>query len=182
MKKTFTLLFSFGIIPLFFISCHKKNIEKRGGNGSVVYQTMDSAVIYVPNVFTPNGDRVNDVLRMRGRNISSLSLTIYDREEYFIQFDKNKVVYQSTDVNFQWDGIIQAGKHKGKIMDGNYPFVVDIVTTSGKSIHAESDVAVIIDPSKYCLKHLPNCASDEQFQNGEYNVANPLRETFGKCK
>jgi gliding motility-associated-like protein len=40
---------------------------------------IPDTVIYVPNVFTPNGDGVNDELYVHGQSINELKFVIYDR-------------------------------------------------------------------------------------------------------
>ncbi len=52
--------------------------------------------IFVPNAFSPNGDGENDVLYVRGGNITDLTLAIYDRW--------GNVVFETTDQTMGWDG------------------------------------------------------------------------------
>lgn len=52
--------------------------------------------IYIPNAFTPNGDNVNDVFKVRSKNLISGALIVYDRWG-------NKI-YESDDINKGWDG------------------------------------------------------------------------------
>lgn len=52
--------------------------------------------IYIPNIFSPNGDGVNDVFEVYGTDITQLSVQIFDRW--------GKLVFYSTDVEAAWDG------------------------------------------------------------------------------
>ncbi len=54
------------------------------------------ATVFVPNVFSPNGDGFNDLLRVRGRGITELDFVIYDRW--------GEKVFETNDVNAGWDG------------------------------------------------------------------------------
>ncbi len=56
------------------------------------------AKMEVPNVFTPNGDKVNDVFRLISSNLATIEATIYDRW--------GNVVYnvKSETGNIAWDG------------------------------------------------------------------------------
>ena len=52
--------------------------------------------IFIPNAFTPNGDGENDVLMVRGINITDLYFAIYDRW--------GEKVFETTDQFVGWDG------------------------------------------------------------------------------
>lgn len=54
------------------------------------------ASVFVPNVFSPNGDGSNDVLRVRGKGIEELQFIIFNRW--------GEKVFETSDVNSGWDG------------------------------------------------------------------------------
>jgi gliding motility-associated-like protein len=60
-------------------------------------------VIYVPNIFSPNGDGQNDKVYVHGRGIKSLDFVIYDRW--------GEKVFETSDNTIPWDGTF-----KGKDM------------------------------------------------------------------
>lgn len=65
--------------------------------------------IYVPNAFTPNGDTKNDVLYVRGRNIT---------EVYFAVFERwGEKVFETTDMNFGWDGKVNGKEADPAVFD-----------------------------------------------------------------
>lgn len=69
----------------------------------------------IPNVFTPNGDKSNDIFRLRSTNLSEVYIIIYDRW--------GTKVYELTSNtgNFAWDGKNQAGK---ECSDGTYFYIL----------------------------------------------------------
>lgn len=70
----------------------------------------------IPNTFTPNGDGVNDFYKLiTYPNVSSFHIWIYDRWG-------NKV-YESTDVNFQWNGLDQYSGDK-PLNTGVFAYVI----------------------------------------------------------
>lgn len=54
------------------------------------------ASVFVPNVFSPNGDGYNDIMRVRGKGIEDLQFIIFNRW--------GEKVFESTDINAGWDG------------------------------------------------------------------------------
>jgi gliding motility-associated-like protein len=52
--------------------------------------------IFIPNIFSPNGDGENDVLYVRGYGVAAISFTIYNRW--------GEVVFESTNIDNGWNG------------------------------------------------------------------------------
>ena len=50
----------------------------------------------LPNIFTPNNDKENDLFAIELKGISDFAITVLNKE--------NKVVFSSNDLNFRWDG------------------------------------------------------------------------------
>lgn len=58
--------------------------------------TGANRVLYIPNIFSPNGDGQNDVFRVRGENIETFHLAVYNRW--------GEKVFESQNLNEGWDG------------------------------------------------------------------------------
>lgn len=54
------------------------------------------AEVFVPDIFTPNGDNTNDYFIVKGRYVTTYSITIFSRW--------GEVVYASTDMSAGWNG------------------------------------------------------------------------------
>ncbi len=63
---------------------------------SVVVTVNFNSSVYIPNVFSPNGDGVNDVLFVLGHGIRNMELVIFDRW--------GEKVFETTDQRDGWDG------------------------------------------------------------------------------
>lgn len=73
----------------------------------------------VPNVFSPNGDGVNDVFRLMGVERTDFSLEIFNRW--------GQSIHISTDPTIGWDG-----KHNGRpVPDGTYMYIVHYMSYCG---------------------------------------------------
>lgn len=76
------------------------------------------------NVFTPNGDGINDVFFIETEKLKEFSISILDMN--------NNVVYVSEDPKFQWDGTnYRTGE---KVLEGNYSYIIYAVGLNGEQI------------------------------------------------
>jgi len=78
------------------------------------------SLLAVPNVFTPNGDGVNDEFRVVYRSIKSYSIVIYNRWQHLI--------YESSDPAKGWNGRIN-GK---KAPEGAYYYIIKATGSDGE--------------------------------------------------
>ncbi len=76
--------------------------------------------IYVPNSFTPDGERFNNTFSAGTYGIKGLSIKIFNRW--------GEVVFTSDEVNFEWDGT-----YNGQLVqDGSYIWRIDYTHGNGK--------------------------------------------------
>ena len=87
--------------------------------------------IWVPNVFTPNGDGVNDEFKVAYRSIESYRCRIYNQW--------GRKVYDSTDITKGWDGTI--GGSQASI--GAYFYIIDAKGTDGKVWKKRGDINLV---------------------------------------
>ncbi|MFT6746155.1 MAG: gliding motility-associated-like protein [Glaciecola sp.] len=69
----------------------------------------DDPYIYVPNAFTPNGDGENDVLYVRGKNITKLYFAIFNRW--------GQKVFETEQQHIGWDGLYEGMKIDPAVYD-----------------------------------------------------------------
>lgn len=83
-----------------------------------VHIKANGCSLYVPNTFTPNGDRINDHFLVKGEGIQNFEMIIYNRF--------GEEVFQSNDILEGWPGI-----YKGKPSPmGVYAYTIQFVVTS----------------------------------------------------
>jgi len=82
---------------------------------------------WIPNSFTPNADRVNDVFKPVGYgiNIKTYSMFIYDRwgREFF----------STEDINTGWNGTYQNKHDHHKAVEGAYVYLIKFCDIDGKT-------------------------------------------------
>ncbi|MES2592065.1 MAG: gliding motility-associated C-terminal domain-containing protein [Bacteroidota bacterium] len=87
--------------------------------------------VYIPNVFSPNGDGHNDFLFARGKGIVEIQFTIYDRW--------GEKVFETTDINTGWDGT-----YKGEVLNlAVFVYVVKGKYKSGEEIDQKGNVTLL---------------------------------------
>ncbi len=87
--------------------------------------------IFVPNAFTPNGDGVNDVVKVTGDYIASVDFAIYDRW--------GEKVFSTNNSDEAWDGTF-----RGKIcQSGVYFYKLQVKCEGGKTFVKGGDITLI---------------------------------------
>lgn len=76
------------------------NTNRFGCNAydSTLVTVIDEHFAGVPDIFSPNNDGYNDILRVRGNGIALLEFTVYDRY--------GKVIFYTEDIEGYWDGTV----------------------------------------------------------------------------
>jgi len=88
-------------------------------------------VIFVPNIFSPNGDGSNDVLYVRGKGIANFNFIIYDRW--------GEKVFETNDLNTGWDGTFR-GKAMNKAV---FVYYLQATFIDGNKAKQKGDITLI---------------------------------------
>ena len=92
---------------------------------------VNESLLEVPNVFTPNGDGVNDVFYVTYRSLASFHCWIYN--------NWGKLAYEWTNPERGWDGRV-GGK---KAPSGTYFYIIKAKGTDGVNYNLKGDVSII---------------------------------------
>ncbi len=82
---------------------------------------VEPSELKAPNVFTPNGDGVNDIFLVQAKSLKAFRITIFSRS------GRKVYEYEQTDEKFEWegwDGTIQ-GKGENFANPGVYYYVIE---------------------------------------------------------
>lgn len=88
-------------------------------------------VIFVPNIFSPNGDGVNDMLFVRGKGVAELKFFVYDRW--------GEKVFETTRLDIGWDGTFR-GKDMNKAV---FVYYLEATFIDGKQVTQKGDITLI---------------------------------------
>jgi hypothetical protein len=140
--------------------CGNEAIDTDVGNGH----------IYIPNIFTPNGDGLNDFLYIA---TDSIQLIV----EVEIKNSDNTIVFESFDyvINANdWDGRID-----GVVVEGIYTVKVSVLADDGSSHTVEGKVCNFSCDSDHVTEQVPreNCQFPSQVDNGHFCPACPSGES-----
>lgn len=91
----------------------------------------NSLILYVPNAFTPNGDEINDELKVYGVSLQSIDFRVFDRW--------GEQVFYTDDLEKGWDG-----KFKGEILPPDvYIYYLDAFYLDGQKKSMKGSVTLI---------------------------------------
>lgn len=90
--------------------------------------------ITIPNVFTPNNDKVNDLFFLKASSLAEISMSIYDRWG-------NKVyeLLNATNGNVAWDGKNQAGTD---CAEGTYYYILKATGKDDKAYEYKGNISL----------------------------------------
>jgi gliding motility-associated-like protein len=94
----------------------------------------DDFGIYVPDVFSPNGDGVNDVFQPKGFGIAKYELVIFDRW--------GEKLFTTTDLAQGWDGTFPKRKNQ-EVKQDVYVWQIKLTNVMGKSKEISGKVSLI---------------------------------------
>ena len=80
-------------------------------------------IIKMPDVFSPNGDNTNDLFFIETEGLLDFNIVIIN--------SSSSVVFQSTDVNFKWDGYDRFGE---EAPNGRYVYFITAKDKTGKNV------------------------------------------------
>ncbi len=101
---------------------------------SVYSQEIDlwGSRLYIPNIFTPNNDGLNDYLKIAGGGIESMEFAVFDRW--------GRELYRTTNHDFQWGGLDANGN---PVPEGNYAFLLK-AETAGQGLLTRRGTITIV--------------------------------------
>ena len=90
-----------------------------------------SNTMFIPNVFTPNGDGINDNFAVTVSNIANFHLQVFNRY--------GRQVFESKNEGNKWDGNLN-GK---QLPEGTYYYILNTTDTSGKISKASGPILLL---------------------------------------
>ena len=92
---------------------------------------LSQTSITIPNIFTPDGDGINDVFKIQSSGYDQLICTIYNRH--------GEPVYRFYGLNGSWDGFTHAGI---KVTAGVYFVFLEVSLSDGNSETRQGTIQV----------------------------------------
>lgn len=85
----------------------------------------------VPNAFSPNGDGVNEIIRVRGYGITKMDWRVYNRW--------GALMFRGTSIKDSWDG-----KFKGAVQPQDvYVYVLSVTFSDGTTENSKGDITLL---------------------------------------
>ena len=97
----------------------------------VLVDVSDNFEVFIPDLFSPNGDQMNDILYVNTLGISKFEFRIFDRT--------GREMFSTTNQEEGWDGTFN-GVEQG--MD-SYVYYVQAETVSGNRIRRKGSIQLV---------------------------------------
>jgi gliding motility-associated-like protein len=99
---------------------------------TALVMTDEATMIVIPNIFSPNGDNINDLFFIINTGMSSLNCTIFNRW--------GQLLYTIAAPNQSWDGKTPNGD---SAPDGTYMYILQAQGLNGKTYKQNGTVTLI---------------------------------------
>ena len=96
-----------------------------------IVHTVPQTVLFIPSIFTPNNDDHNEIFVIKGKNIVTYHLQIYNRW--------GALLFESDTMEKGWDGMY---KNK-KIQEGSYYYSIEVLGEDGEVFNKTGKIQVI---------------------------------------
>ncbi|MGB1032272.1 MAG: gliding motility-associated C-terminal domain-containing protein, partial [Flavobacteriales bacterium] len=113
------------------ISLYIENEGACADSASISICIEDPAKLFVPDIFSPNGDGLNDLLFVRGRGLAELNFQIFDRW--------GDQIFTSNNVDFGWDGRFRGSK----MPTGVYVYMLRAKLSDGTILEQNGDITLV---------------------------------------
>jgi gliding motility-associated-like protein len=95
--------------------------------------TIDVAeVLIIPNIFSPNGDNINDQFFITSSGLASLTCDIYNRW--------GQLIFSIKSINQTWDGVMNNGNHAS---EGTYFYLLQATGLDGKEYKKDGPLTLV---------------------------------------
>ncbi|MBS1647314.1 MAG: gliding motility-associated C-terminal domain-containing protein [Bacteroidetes bacterium] len=118
---------NYSVSGTYTVTLMASNANMCTASTSATIVVSDGFSISIPNVFTPNGDGINDNFFVKSTGVSSMSILIYDRW--------GLLLWQTNAASDMWDG--------GKQNDGTYFYVIKATDTKGQTHNYQGYLTLI---------------------------------------
>ncbi len=93
---------------------------------------LESYTITIPNIFTPNGDGINENFTVKAEGVNSINILIYDRW--------GLKMFESSSVTGAWDGKNIGGR---EVPSDTYFYIINATDNKGNNNKYKGDITLI---------------------------------------
>lgn len=167
--KLYKLIFLISI-PLWVSACKDEPESPLKGccDNPAINEAVGNGHIYVPNIFTPNGDGINDIL-----TISTDSIDLIINVE--VRNKEGITVFESSTVQINNPSTCWNGKVNGVVIEGLYTISVSVLAADGTN-HTVTGTACNFpcDGSNHAgTVSFENCQFPAQVTDGQFDLTLP---------
>ncbi len=148
--------------------CNKTEKNYSCGVNPELNVQFEGGFVALGNVFSPDGDGLDEAFGPVSYGLKSMKLVVYDKED--------KVAFESTDLSKWWDGRIE-----GNVKTGSYKYSFEATTEKGEAITKTGQVCIITESTKYCYQSFSSFKFISLFSKGIFSSPDVYIEKYNKC-
>ena len=128
---------------------------------------QDSCILNMPNAFTPDGDGINDVFYVSGKNYSLTEFSVFDAY--------GTLVFTTTEQQKGWTGV-HSGPNPPPVATGRYLYHLVATTSSGTVIDGYQEVQLVMDHYSPCFNDCVGPVFGDQFDPRSCGISYPTND------
>ena len=127
-------IYSFQESGMFYVRLTMTDVETEATNTSGIFMIrITESELKVPNAFSPNGDGVNDVFRVKHKSLVRFNAYVFNR------WGQELYRWGLQNIDAGWDGTA----HGKNVPEGVYFIVVEAVGADGVNYKIKSDINIL---------------------------------------
>jgi gliding motility-associated-like protein len=153
--RTLFAVIAVAALSVALTGCRKEEVKSiEPALGEAFLFCEDSCFVSVPNVFTPDGDGMNEVFMFVGRHFTLSEFTVYDME--------GTIVFTTDSPNKAWDGRYSIPNAPAPLA-GRYMYHLVGVTTTGTVLNGYRPIQLVTDHYSPCFNDCVAPVYGDQF-------------------
>lgn len=139
------------LAAIIVISCNKNKMENTCCKTPALYENYSEGYIAATNLFTPDGDGIDDVFSAYTKGVTNYQITIKN--------GNGRKVFISSNPDEYWNGYFN-----GIVKEGIYKVKISLTTFYGSDKDYKFDLCLVKNENAHCYSNSSNCGTASRWR------------------